>query len=1029
MTSLLALTLLGGGPTAQAGETIQAPQDMRPQLPQGFTMDSRSFQFPSGLRVIMQPDHSAPIVAITTYIDHGSTSDPQGKEGIAHFLEHLWFKSRHIDDSQVKTWDVLEDLGCNLNASTSMDWTNYMSVCPKAALPTLMRFASLRLTNTINGVRPEEVDSEREVIRNELRMRGQMEGRAIYQYALESLFTGDHPYGRLGIGSHDTLDSITLEDIRDFAAKSYRPNESTIVVVGDFEPEEAGSLIVENFDLSLLHPDLTEDHVRFAPRPGVAIDEVDPQNPDRDQVYFVAMDPANPRLPLDIEGDPVVRSASFGRPPGDPVTREVATYEAAVNNQIAVVAWSLPSGFQGQDVVGNVAAGQIAGQLFRQFYSEFDVVKDELKRPQVGCWYLPFQENSMMLCYTEVKRGRPAARWTEKMLDQLVEVTNPESFGNPIVRQAIERDFGTSRNGAIRDTLNSMDRVSGLTAARATQLGEYAHHTGDHQYYSSAMNSFGRLDMAPVLEMVQQFATRERAARFVLKPLPKDELVLDSSESEYHGASADDDQIVSMLTDDQITADLIREQVVTPDFDKVIDRKLPNGMRVVVYPHGEAPLASIRLVSQGGRSSDVRGTDSTIDLLASEGFDVNLDPLRIAARWRDGGRGTFTWLGMDAPAGNTGDALWYLRKRLEGIRPDFDGKGTYIKRQKSRMLGRWQSDDYWQSRLTSEALGPIDHPAFGVSRYEDLEWAKRLKKRDVLDYIARKYHPQNMMLVAVGSFDADEVYSAAEKYFGSWSTEAESFEPMPSPGKAEIPSHEPLYLLVDQERRPQTEVTAYCRLADSGPEGRADRRVLSTMLNGTVFQELRVKEGVSYSPGGSIQSRVGDTNVLTMRGLVQNDAVALTTNVFHKIVEDGANGVFPMNRFRPSQLSLSRKPVLGLQAIADVANNFASALGDGWTYDQWRSYGDLLAGVTPEAMQALMEPCPDALVIQYDGPLKVIGPILKEAGIEFTVIDGKELALPLYDKYSPKDAKKLRKRMAEAAEAEASADNDELDSE
>ncbi|MEO0603276.1 MAG: insulinase family protein, partial [Myxococcota bacterium] len=712
-----------------------------------------------------------------------------------------------------------------------------------------------------------------------------------------------------------------------------------------------------------------------------------------------------------------------------PATREIATYKAAVGNQIAVVAWSLPSGFQGQDIVGNVAAGQVSGQLYRRFYSEYDVVKDDRKRPQVGCWYLPFQENSMMLCYTEIKKGRPAARWTDKMLDQLTEVTNPESLSNPIMRQFIERDFGLGRLGAIRDTLNSMDRVSGLNGARATQLGEYAHHTGDHQYYSSAMNTFGRLDMAPVLQLVQKYVTRERAARFVLEPLPEDELVLDSSESEYHGASADDDQIVSMLEDDQITADLIRDQVVTPDFDKVIDRKLPNGMRVVVYPHGEAPLASIRLVSQGGRSSDVRGTDSTIDVMASEGFDASLDPLRIAARWSDGGRGTFTWLGMDAPAGNADDAIWYLRKRLEGIRPDLDGKGAYIKRRKSRMLGRWQSDQYWQSRLTNEALGPMDHPAFGGASYPEWEWAKGLKKGDIQDYIARKYHPQNMMLVAVGAFDPDEVFRAAELYFSGWSTNIASFEPIAVPGEAEIPTHEPLYLLVDQPRRPQTEVTAYCRLANSGPDGRADRRVLSTMLDGTVFQELRVKEGVSYSPGGGIRSRVGGNTVLTMRGLVQNDAVVLTTNVFKKIVEDGAKGVFPMHRFKPSQLSLSRKPVLGLQAIADVANNFATVLGDGWTYDQWQSYGDLLAGVTPEAMQALMEPCPDAFVVQYDGPLEVIGPMLEEAGIEFTVVDGEELSLSLYDEYSPKEGKKLRKRMAKAAEAEAEAgdDGDESD--
>ncbi|MEO0603341.1 MAG: insulinase family protein, partial [Myxococcota bacterium] len=218
MTSLLALALMGGGPVAHAektADTVSEPSNLRPELPPGFGLDMRSFVFPSGLRVIMQPDHSAPIVAITTYIDHGSSSDPKGKEGIAHFLEHMWFKSRHMTDSAVKTWDVLEGNGCSLNASTSMDWTNYMSVCPKDALPTLMRFASLRLTDTVKDVKDEEADSEREVIRNELRMRseGRFEGRNAYQYALKSLFPPDHPYNRLGIGTHDSLDNVSMQDI------------------------------------------------------------------------------------------------------------------------------------------------------------------------------------------------------------------------------------------------------------------------------------------------------------------------------------------------------------------------------------------------------------------------------------------------------------------------------------------------------------------------------------------------------------------------------------------------------------------------------------------------------------------------------------------------------------------------------------------------------------------------------------------------------------------------------------------------
>ena len=285
MKTLMAMVLLGLGAPALAAEggaagsgRLKAPE-LQPNIPP-YSLESRDFIFPSGLRVIMQPDHSAPIVAVTTYFDRGSTSDPETKEGIAHFVEHLWFKSRHVTDSDVRTWDILSENGCDLNASTSNDWTNYMTVCPKSALRTLLRFASLRMTDPIKGVVASEVTSEREVIRNELRMRMENSGGEVLRYIYDRIYGPDHPYHRLTIGTHGSLDNITLEDIQQFTDDHYRPENATIVVVGDFETEEASSLIFENFAPSLLHPKLTEEHLRVIPRDGVDVSTIDPNKPD-----------------------------------------------------------------------------------------------------------------------------------------------------------------------------------------------------------------------------------------------------------------------------------------------------------------------------------------------------------------------------------------------------------------------------------------------------------------------------------------------------------------------------------------------------------------------------------------------------------------------------------------------------------------------------------------------------------------------------------------------------------------------------
>ena len=151
-----------GAPTT--GETVQetvivkalppGPSDtpkkpgMQMHLDESFGFQSADFIFPSGLRVIMQEDHSQPLVGITMWVDRGSSSDPIGKEGIAHYVEHLWSKSKHGEGIPM-VWDLLDELGCYLNASTSNDWTNYMTVCSAEFTGVMLKLESLRFSDTL----------------------------------------------------------------------------------------------------------------------------------------------------------------------------------------------------------------------------------------------------------------------------------------------------------------------------------------------------------------------------------------------------------------------------------------------------------------------------------------------------------------------------------------------------------------------------------------------------------------------------------------------------------------------------------------------------------------------------------------------------------------------------------------------------------------------------------------------------------------------------------------------------------------
>ncbi|MGZ6163449.1 MAG: insulinase family protein, partial [Myxococcaceae bacterium] len=99
--------------------------------------DVRSVDLPSGMRVVVEKDASRPLVVVVSVVDVGGSDDPPGKEGLAHLVEHLTFRS--IQDQKHPFNDLLEVAGAaRWNASTSWDLTTYHEVASKDALDSLV---------------------------------------------------------------------------------------------------------------------------------------------------------------------------------------------------------------------------------------------------------------------------------------------------------------------------------------------------------------------------------------------------------------------------------------------------------------------------------------------------------------------------------------------------------------------------------------------------------------------------------------------------------------------------------------------------------------------------------------------------------------------------------------------------------------------------------------------------------------------------------------------------------------------------
>jgi zinc protease len=199
---------------------------------------------PNGLRVIALEDHSAPTVAIQVWYRVGSKDDPAGRSGFAHLFEHMMFKSTKRMPNE--TIDRLtEDVGGENNAFTADDVTVYHETVPSNHLQRLIWAEAERLGSLNVDVR--NFTLEREVVKEEFRQSVLAQPYGEFGEWIQKASFAEHPYKRPTIGNIEELDASSLEEVRDFHATFYRPDNAVLVVAGDFEPAALQGWIDEYF--------------------------------------------------------------------------------------------------------------------------------------------------------------------------------------------------------------------------------------------------------------------------------------------------------------------------------------------------------------------------------------------------------------------------------------------------------------------------------------------------------------------------------------------------------------------------------------------------------------------------------------------------------------------------------------------------------------------------------------------------------------------------------------------------------------
>src|SRR6186997_765812 len=206
------------------------------------------FRLANGLTVVLHQDKTVPVATVNIWYHVGSANEKPGRTGFAHLFEHLMFEgSKHVKEGEFDK--LLESAGATNNASTSNDRTNYYIDVPVNALDLALFLDSDRMGFLLDAMPPEQVNSQRDVVKNERRQSYENRPYGMASIELDKmLWPTNHPYNWPTIGYMEDLTAASHEDVVQFFKKYYVPNNASLVIAGDIDIPRTKTLVEKWFN-------------------------------------------------------------------------------------------------------------------------------------------------------------------------------------------------------------------------------------------------------------------------------------------------------------------------------------------------------------------------------------------------------------------------------------------------------------------------------------------------------------------------------------------------------------------------------------------------------------------------------------------------------------------------------------------------------------------------------------------------------------------------------------------------------------
>jgi zinc protease len=221
------------------------------QLPTGVTFVTeadgiREYKLANGMKVLLVENRVAPVATVLVVYRVGSRNEAVGYTGSTHLLEHMMFKGTPTfnRDKNTQISATLQKVGADFNATTWYDRTNYFETVPSDQIELAIKLEADRMRNSL--IADSDRQSEMTVVRNELE-RGQNEPSEVLDEAVYAAAFREHPYHHPTIGWRTDVEGVPTVRLKAFYDTFYHPNNSTAVIVGDFERGNTLALVNKYF--------------------------------------------------------------------------------------------------------------------------------------------------------------------------------------------------------------------------------------------------------------------------------------------------------------------------------------------------------------------------------------------------------------------------------------------------------------------------------------------------------------------------------------------------------------------------------------------------------------------------------------------------------------------------------------------------------------------------------------------------------------------------------------------------------------